>query len=369
MAKILVYGGETKYRYELYKNLANKEGYDFIICLAPGWQKLKQFDFRKIDRIKAVLEYKKLFGNFHYYKSFYKSGYDIYIIAGPFTLNSWLILIRKCFTDIKVVSWSHGIYGRESRIRNMIKKIYYRLCDSNLVYGERGRSLLIENGIAPNKVEWVGNCLDISDAQRIIDKLNPSNLLRDITGNTYPNLIFVGRVTQVKKLEQVIEAMEILENLGKPMNFFVIGGMVDGLKFENRLSKSVVRNRIFILGEEHDIIKVGKYVYNADLLVSPGNVGLTAITSLLCGTPILTHSSFEFQVPEYECILPGITGDYFQMNNVKDLAKKIDVWITSVSSDSVRDEIRSNCRKEYFYKWNPEVESKRIINHINQLLK
>ena len=369
MSKILVYGGETKYRFELYKNLAKKEGYDFVICLAPRSQKLKQFKFTEIDRISGVLEYIKIFGNAHYYKNFYKKGYDLYIIAGPYTLNSWLILIRKFFTDIKVVSWSHGIYGRESRMRKVLKKLYYRLCDSNLVYGERGKLLLIQNGIDPEKVEWVGNCLDIVDANDVINKIHTTNVLKDISGNDFPNLIFVGRVTKVKKLEQVIGAMEILEHSGKRVNFFVIGGMVDGTDFMNLLSRSVVRKRVFLLGEEHDIIKVGNYVYNSDLLVSPGNVGLTAITSLLFGTPILTHSSFEFQGPEYECVLPGITGDFFEMDNVEDLAKKIDNWISSVTSNKSRDKFRQNCREEYYRKWNPHVETERIVKHINTLLQ
>ena len=369
MSKVLVYGGETKYRFELYKLLADKEGFDFVICLAPEWKKLKQFEFNEIDRVIGVLEYIKVFGNVHYYKNFFRKGYDIYIIGGPFTLNSWFILLRKLYTNIKVVSWSHGIYGRESRIRKIIKKLYYRLCDSNMVYGERGKELLIKNGINPHKVEWVGNCLDILDAKKVIDNLYPSNLLKGISGNNFPNLIFVGRVTKVKKLEQVVKAMEILQRSGKFLNFFVIGDIVDGIEFKNCLSQSVVRERVILLGEEHDITKIGNYVYNADLLVSPGNIGLTAVTSLLCGTPILTHSSFEFQVPEYECVLPGITGDFFEMNNVRDLALKIDNWITSASSEIIRKQIRRDCRKEYFHKWNPEVESERIVNHIKKLIK
>lgn len=55
-----------------------------------------------------------------------------------------------------------------------------------------------------------------------------------------------------------------------------------------------------------------EFIYNADLCVSPGNVGLTAMHSLVFGCPVITHNCFEWQMPEFEAIQPGITGDFLR---------------------------------------------------------
>lgn len=64
----------------------------------------------------------------------------------------------------------------------------------------------------------------------------------------------------------------------------------------------------------------------SDLAVSPGKVGLTAMHSMAYGTPIITHSNFDNQGPEFEAIIPGITGDFYEENSVDNLVITIKNW-------------------------------------------
>jgi hypothetical protein len=62
------------------------------------------------------------------------------------------------------------------------------------------------------------------------------------------------------------------------------------------------------------------------LTVSPGKVGLTAMHSMAYGTPVISHNTFDHQMPEVEAIVPGVTGDYFAEGSSEDLARVIAKW-------------------------------------------
>ena len=61
-------------------------------------------------------------------------------------------------------------------------------------------------------------------------------------------------------------------------------------------------------GETFDEAEISKLLNHADLCVSPGNVGLTAMHALAYGVPVATHNDFKNQMPEFEAITPGKTG-------------------------------------------------------------
>jgi glycosyltransferase involved in cell wall biosynthesis len=111
---------------------------------------------------------------------------------------------------------------------------------------------------------------------------------------------------------------------------------------------------------------IAELFYNANVCVSPGNVGLTAIHSLTFGCPVITHGNLPDQMPEFEAIRPGITGDFFKENDAYDLSEKIKKWISL--NDAQRDETRNAAYKEIDQKWNIHYQIntiRKIINEIN----
>ena len=114
-----------------------------------------------------------------------------------------------------------------------------------------------------------------------------------------------------------------------------------------------LENQVWFYGACYDEKVNAELLYNADLCVSPGNVGLTAIHSLMFGCPDLTHDNFKMQMPEFESIVSGKTGDFFEYGNVDSLAQKIGQWFDN-SKD--RELIRKNCFEEIDNSWNPEYQ-------------
>ena len=82
--------------------------------------------------------------------------------------------------------------------------------------------------------------------------------------------------------------------------------------------------QVTFLGAVYDEELIASLLWNADLCISPGNVGLTALHSMAYGTPVATHNDFAEQMPEYEAIIEGRTGFFFDRNSVDDLEKETD---------------------------------------------
>lgn len=104
----------------------------------------------------------------------------------------------------------------------------------------------------------------------------------------------------------------------------------------------------------------GKYVI---LGVAPGNVGLTAMHTMVFGTPVISHNDFKWQMPEFEAIKPGKTGDFFERNSVQSLACTISKWFTEKKDK--RDKVRQACYEEIDTNWNQyyqmEIIKKNLI--------
>jgi len=108
--------------------------------------------------------------------------------------------------------------------------------------------------------------------------------------------------------------------------------------------------------------RLGELIYNADVCVSPGNVGLTAIHCLTYGTPVITNDNFTNQGPEFEVIRENVTGAFFKENSVEDLCRKIKAW-TSLSSEN-RESTRKQCQTIIAEHYTPQYQVNVLKNLI-----
>lgn len=129
-----------------------------------------------------------------------------------------------------------------------------------------------------------------------------------------------------------------------------------------------MKSQTWFYGSCYDESVLSDLVFESDLCVSPGNVGLTVIHCFSYGTPVITHGNFAYQMPEAEAIIPGKNGDYFEMDSIEDLGKKIHKWFDSNNTKN-RNEIRKNCYKVIDEKYNPYYQSRLIDKVLKDDLK
>lgn len=285
--------------------------------------------------------------------------YDTFIMLGePFTISSWMLMILSRLMGKRVFFWSHGWYGKETRLKALIKKAFFGLANGTMLYGNYAKGLMVKEGLNADKLTVIHNSLMYDRQIEIRKSLHSTDTYREHFGNSNPVVVFVGRLTQVKKLHQILQAQAICNENASPFNLIFIG---DGEEMES-LQKETVRlgleKQVWFYGPSYDETELSQLLYDADICVAPGNIGLTAMHAMAYGCPCISHNDFKWQMPEFEAIKEGVTGTFFQRDNVESLADSIKKWIRQHSSQ--REEVRKACFKEIDEEWNPHVQLERI---------
>lgn len=333
---------------------------------------IRLMDYTLLKGYKKSLKYKPLFSSFYWQKGAIELAFKRYkhiILTGePFCLSTWFILVSSKLTGTKTYLWTHGWYGNESFIKTTIKKIFLKLPSKILLYGDYARNLMINEGFKPEKLITIYNSLDYENQLKIRKTLAKTNIFSKHFGNNYPVIIFVGRIQKVKKLEMLLDSIAILNNQNKKCNLVVVGEEVEKTFFKDKIEHLNLSSQVWLHGSCFDEEILGELFYNADICVSPGNVGLTAIHSLMYGTPVITHNHFSKQMPEFESITEGLNGSFFEENDSRDLAVKIKIWLETNANN--KSEVQQNCYRVIDEKYNPNVQIeilKQLFNTKNQI--
>lgn len=333
--------------------------------------KVKTYDIRSLRSsrwlhvIKPFGAKKDLYATEGLVKLLFNKHYKTYFLVGePRNMAIWLFVLikRLFFYDKKVYFWCHGWYGKESYTEAFIKKIVYKCASGIFTYGEYAKNLMIKEGFDGAKIHPIHNSLDYEKQLSLRQNIKQTNCYKDYFKTEYPVLIFIGRLTEIKRLDMLIESIRELRDNGENYNLVFVGDGPVKNALQAIAQKYNLTDRIWFYGACYDEKQNAELIYNADLCVAPGNVGLTAIHSMMFGTPVISHNNFKFQMPEFEAIKPNITGEFFQYQNNKSLSDTISQWFKMHKNE--RNLIRENCFKEIDSYWNPNYQIKILIDFL-----
>lgn len=291
----------------------------------------------------------------------FKKKYQTFLMLGdPRVLSYWLfwLLAFVFFPKKKIYIWSHAWYGKETKMEARLKLWLYRHATAVMPYGDYAKRCLVEHGIDAEKIRPIKNSLDYGRQLQVRRQMTESDIYRTRFKNGSPTILFIGRLTLIKRLNLLVEAVEQLKSKGEDYNVVLVGDGPERANLQHLVKAKGLSPNFWFYGACYNEVENGQLVYNADLCVSPGNVGLTAIHAMMFGTPVVTHSKFEFQVPEFEAVKPGVTGDFFEYGDVDSLSKCISDWFRN--SVGRRGEIRKRCFDEVDSFWNPDYQMKVI---------
>lgn len=360
-----VFGAGSLYRLSLYNLMAKDLDCDFYLCQFPGdiAKGIKEYDYNQLKNFKGTIREKSLVGKFFWSIDTIKlinKPYKYYLVGGAYDISAWILLILSKFTNKKVISWSHGMYGREKGLRRLIKTLFYKLCYRNVVYNQHAKSLMIKEGINSNNIFVVYNSLNHDEQLQY--RNNITDIYKKHFNNDYPTLIFIGRLIADKKLDMILSVMMEMKDKGVICNCAFIGDGPIRNDLEIQSESLGLKDNIWFYGESYSEKENSELISSADLCVIPGATGLTAIHSLTYGTPVITHDDFSHQGPEFESIIEGKTGSFFKNNNKNSLVDRIMNWITIKSE---RDNIRQSCYREVDTKWVAEYQVGVFRNILN----
>ena len=358
MKLCLIYNFAQHYRANIFKLISDEFDCDFVFGDSMG--DVKKMDYSLL-RGKVTethtLRIKGWYWQPMVISQLFKK-YDSYILLGETrSVSAWIfcLLQRVFFPKKKVYFWTHGWYGKESRLEVLIKKIFLRLPNGGtFLYGNYARNLMIEEGFDPKKLFVIHNSLAYDKQVILRQQTTKSSIYTEHFNNHNHNLFFVGRLTPEKKIDLALKALKKLLDQGKEYNLIIIGNGETKNELEEMTETLGLGNNVWFYGACYDENKLCELIYNADLCVSPGNVGLTAVHSMTFGTPVITHNDFSHQMPEFEAVKEGKTGDFFKRNDIDSIVSCINEWFEAHSDK--REEVRAACYFEIEKNWNPYVQ-------------
>lgn len=349
------------YREAIWKKLLNHPDWEVHFYYGDCLNGIKSIDFEKDDfypykdRLHKVKNYwwKKeiLLWQTNVISECLKGKFDYAVFTSEMSRPSTWIAATICrLRRIKVVFWAHGLYGNEKGLKLRLKKIFFRLPHKFILYERRAKKILVNHGFSPDNLYVVFNSLDY-EAQKLlfeqIQSTERNGSLDFIDNPQLPIVIFIGRLTKVKKLNLLIEAINQVNHETPKVNLLIIGDGPERGKLEEIGERGLKNRWVYFTGACYDEQKTAQFLSMADLCVSPGDVGLSGIHSLSFGTPVGTHDNMFNQMPEAEAVQEGFNGFFFKENDVNDLQLKIENWITIADREKMRENSREIIDKYY----------------------
>lgn len=289
-------------------------------------------------------------------------------LGNPNFLSTWVAAWIARHRGISVLFWEHGWRRRESTIKSKLRLLFFRLADRVLVYAPRAKKLGAASGYPEDRIDVVYNSLDYPASDRLYNLIS-QGVLNDVDPDSFfsekglPIIICTARLIEACRFDLLFEAVDILRGQGKRCNVMLVGDgpMAQPLKYlaaERSLP-------IHFFGACYDERVLSQLLYRSTVTVSPGKVGLTAMHSLMYGTPVITHDNDDDQMPEVEAIREGITGGRFRQNDPKSLAGVISTWLDPQVGRAL---VRSRCREEIAARWTPTVQAEIIERAILKVI-
>lgn len=358
----IIYNFDQKYREGIFKLM--EKHYSCHWVFGHNDTDIKGIDKGVLKDVTYVTN-KTIAGPIHYQKGV--TGllfrYDRFIMLGElFSLSTWLMLFLKVLfcRKKKIYLWSHGWYGREGFLKRWLKKRFFGMADGVLLYGHYAAKIAQEQGYKKQNLCVIHNSLDYDKQLTLRESNLASDVYKEHFNNNLPVLLFIGRLTKVKHLDQLVEAVSMLRDRGSLYNLVFVGDGEERSSLESLVKEYNLSDTTWFYGSSYSEEQNAPLIYNADLCVSPGNVGLTAMHSMVYGTPVLTHDDFAYQMPEFEAIQARQTGGFFKRNDIASMTEAIDCWFKMPQYD--RQQIRLACYQEIDTCWTPQYQMNKIMD-------
>lgn len=193
------------------------------------------------------------------------------------------------------------------------------------------------------------------------------------------NILFVGRLEEVKGIKELISALKILQDLNQDFNCNILGDgtLKDWIKVY--LIKYNLSKRVFVHGVVNN---VDQFMANSDVLILPsireplGNViieaanhNLPVIASNVDGIQeiVVNNSTGILITPKYLRPLPGLPDHV--VNQFGELSKPMAIDSKDLAESIIKLKENPGMRKDYGLNANKLLKNYTIDRYVNQILQ
>jgi glycosyltransferase involved in cell wall biosynthesis len=360
----IVYHFFAHYRQPVLEELLEKSKHHFLLCadtnnaLLPGVKTWMPENTTRFRKCRSFAVGKHLLWQTGLIALALDRSLDTIIYLGDWKWPStWLSALIARLRGKRVLFWTHGWRSRDRGLVRLIRKNFYRLADGLLLYGNRARQIGIDEGFPARDLYVVYNSIAAVPAEDAVGE-TPDEHRRELRKALFPKnpaetpvVCCSSRLGALRRLDLLLDAASQLGADDHPVNVLLIGDGPERGRLEEQ-ARALGLSMEFV-GACYNESRLAEYFSIANVTVSPGDIGLTAVHSMLHGIPVISHSDLERQLPEAEAILPGETGDFYRGGDRADLAKKIRRWTQTPFVDPA---VSRACRNLVRRRYSPEIQ-------------
>lgn len=358
----IVYHFFPHYRAGILRELLSSPAYDYLMVGDPhdarhiGLTPWVPPDPERFIATRSRYVAKRYLFQNHVVKLAQQPDLDTLIYLGDAQfVTTWMSALAARRARKRVLFWTFGWPRHETGAKARIRNRFLRIADTLLLYGNYGKQRGIENGFDPTCMHVIYNSLDDLAIHTGIGSVGPgaaeAERHRIFGAPNLPMVMCCTRLHGYRRVDLLIEALALLREQGLPTNLLVVG---DG-PAKASLEEAARRRRISarFIGSVYNEKVLVRWFTAARVTASPGDIGLAAIHSMAYGTPVVSHSDADSQMPEFEAIVPGVTGGLFERGSATDLARALREWI---DRDPLTPAEHSRCKEPVKRFYNPQYQ-------------
>ena len=291
----------------------------------------------------------------------------IIYLANPWFVSTWIGAMAARLRGIPVLFWGHGWLRPETGGKRLLRAVYFRLANRMMLYSQRAAGLGRDTGYPADRITVIFNSLNTDAADEVVadieaGRLNTHDPHSFFEDKARPLVICTARLIRACRFDLLLQAADLLAKRGQPVNILLVG---DGPERAGLVAQArELGLAVHFMGACYDESILGQLIYGADVTVSPGKIGLTAMHSLMYGTPAITHDNLDEQMPEVEALFPERVGALFRQGDATDLADVLHQWLNNGLD---RQEVRARCRAEIARHWTPQIQVARIKEALSKV--
>ncbi|MEG3658574.1 glycosyltransferase [Arenibacter palladensis] len=370
---VIIYPGFPHYRDGIIEALlASKKNIYNFVGDKNGYAGVKPYDFKDIKNFTHCPSYS--IGPFFFNKglikfALYTKADGIIVHSNPYWISIIIASVIFRLKRIKVLNWAHGLLNDQDNIHNRLYYYFFKIFfDGLLLYSNQSKKNLVKMGYNEKRANVIYNSLDYDKQIQLRGSLGEDER-RKIRAQMfiYPDyyqLLFIGRLTSQKKLDLLVNTVKNLKDENIYVNLLFVGEGTEKELLMNQIEKLKVEKQVHFYGASYNEDNNYKLIASSDICVAPGEIGLTAMHSLVYGVPVISHSEANKQMPEFEAIQPGLNGALFENGNTYDLKEKIKDVIGLIKSKSKSD-LKKDCYQIIDEYYNPKFQ----LNLIEEVFK
>jgi glycosyltransferase involved in cell wall biosynthesis len=365
MKAAIVYHFFPHYRAAVLRELLKSPEHDYVLvaddkAIEPS---IEKWDVDDRSRF-WITPCKQLFSSLLFQKGLFRLALrrdlDVMVyLANPYFLSTWISALAARLTGKRVLFWTHGWTRDEHGLKGWLRSIFYKLSHGLLLYGHFAKMSGLANGFSPSRLHVIYNSLDYENQRELRAGLRTQDRTATkcdlFERPDLPMVICSARLTPACQFNLLLAAQARLRDQGHLINVLLVGDGPEKVALQEQARRLKLPVKFF--GPCYDESTLARLTFAAAVTVSPGKVGLTAIQSLAFGTPVITHDDQQTQMPEWEAIIAGRTGDLFRRGNSTDLARVIKKWTTIEFPDA---KCRADCYRLLDRFYNPVFQRRAI---------